>query len=184
MNDKYLFEDIGSFELTQPNMRVSDPCYDKNVWCSLVLHKCRPGTWNAAAAKVDSPTWGTRVAALAVCHSDFPSLTKFEKIGTILPDGVVKIRKTAGVDSGQCGFFDESFYRDNDICKDMDLSVDYGEPWYNLCCETTLDGKMCGIIPHGAVSRSGVGDGAYPLYYIIKDRQVVAAMLQFMEYDE
>ena len=86
----------------------------------------------------------------------------------------------AGVDSGQCGFFDDLFYGDDDVCKNMEITVDYGSPWYNMCCDTTLSEEKCGVVPYGAVSSSGVGDGAYGLYYMLKDGQVVAAMLQFM----
>ena len=38
---------LGEFELTGPNLRVSDPCYERNVWCCGVLSNCVVGTWEA-----------------------------------------------------------------------------------------------------------------------------------------
>ena len=28
------FIDLGEFEMTSPVMRVSDPCYERDVWCA------------------------------------------------------------------------------------------------------------------------------------------------------
>lgn len=186
-SNHYLFEDIGSFDLTQPIMRVSDPCYEKDVWCSLTLPNCKTGTWVAAVAYVDSDSWGRRVAALTVRHADGPSSMRFMDTGR-LPSrpnrpmyDIKMFNEEAGVDSGQCGFFDDKFFGDDDVCKNMTLIADYGNPWYNMCCDATSDGNKCGIVPYGAVSCSGVGDGGYPLFYIEKDGRVVAAMLQFIE---
>lgn len=190
MSGSYCFEDIGSFDLTQPDMRVSDPCYKKDIWCSLTLPNCKTGTWDAAVAHVDSDSWGHRVAALAVRHTNGPSFMQFMNTENLPAHpchpraGIKMFDADAGVDSGQCGFFDNRFYGDDAVCKNMALTADYGNPWYNMCCDATSDDDKCGIVPYGVVSCSGVGDGGYPLYYIEKDGQVVAAMLQFMEPDE
>ena len=182
----YCFEEIGTFELTQPILRVSDPCYNKDVWCSLVLPNAKVGTWEAAVSYVDSDSWGHRVAALAVRHAHGPFFENFANpenlpvLGGYPKNNIHLNNSLAGVDSGQCGFFDDLFYGDDDVCKNMEITVDYGSPWYNMCCDTTLSEEKCGVVPYGAVSSSGVGDGAYGLYYMLKDGQVVAAMLQFM----
>lgn len=185
MSKKFTFESIGSFELTQPNMRVSDPCFNKDVWCSRVLPNCQPGTWEAAIAHIDSNFWGHRVGALVVRHTDGPAFKRFESVRfDRVPKGIEIFPDDAGVDSGQCGFFDDAFFRDDKDCEGIETTVDYGSPWYNVCCDITLSEEMGGIIPHGAVSSSGAGDGGYPIYYIEKDGQVAAAMLQFLDFND
>ena len=49
---------LGEFELTGPNLRVSDPCYERNVWCCGVLSNCVVGTWEAAKSVVDEGAGG------------------------------------------------------------------------------------------------------------------------------
>lgn len=38
---------LGGFEMTSQTMRVSDPCYDRDVWCCGTFGKCKTGTWEA-----------------------------------------------------------------------------------------------------------------------------------------
>ena len=33
---------LGGFEMTSQTMRVSDPCYDRDVWCSVLSVSARP----------------------------------------------------------------------------------------------------------------------------------------------
>lgn len=64
------FIDLGEFEMTSPVMRVSDPCYERDVWCCGTLDHCKLGTWEAGVLKTDESEWGTRCAVLAVRHMD------------------------------------------------------------------------------------------------------------------
>ena len=49
MNYKTDLKRLGSFTITG-QMRVSDPCYKPEVWCSGVLN-AEPGVWEAAGAE-------------------------------------------------------------------------------------------------------------------------------------
>ena len=62
------FIDLGEFEMTSPVMRVSDPCYERDVWCCGTVDHCKLGTWEADVLKTDEGEWGTRCAVLAVRH--------------------------------------------------------------------------------------------------------------------
>lgn len=72
-----------------------------------------------------------------------------------------------GVDSGQAGFFDSKHYKNDKDTKNKPLA-DYidingeGDKWYAMVCNITIDTKLnAGILPFGAVSSSGYGDGEY-----------------------
>jgi hypothetical protein len=145
-------EKIGEFEVVSGVMRISDPCYDRNTWCAdkvpVVL-----GTWNAYVSMVDKRDWGRRVSMLTVAHKDL-----------LFREFVFDEVTGVGVDSGQCGFFDEQYYQDNSLVhRHKRIREEWlveEEPWYSMCCDITLT-KDAGVIPFGAVSRSGFGDGMY-----------------------
>ena len=44
---------LGGFEMTSQTMRVSDPCYDRDVWCCGTFGKCKTGTWEAGVLETD-----------------------------------------------------------------------------------------------------------------------------------
>lgn len=87
------------FEIQSTQMRVTDPCYDKDTWCAGVLDNVLPGTWVAEKEVSDEGSWGMRIARLRVYHENYPYTDPRE----LTPIDV-------GVDSGQAGFFDESQY--------------------------------------------------------------------------
>ena len=66
------FINLGEFEMTSPVMRVSDPCYERDVWCCGTVDHCKLGTWEAGVLKTDEGEWGTRCAVLTVRHKDTP----------------------------------------------------------------------------------------------------------------
>ena len=160
---------LGDFELTSQTMRVSDPCYDRDVWCCGTLDKCRMGTWEAGVLQVDMDDWGVRCAVLAVRHKAAGPDFSVIRQDTVCQnqDGWMEQPFYVGVDSGQAGFFDEAFYQNPSVFADMpapeqNLSPD--DVWYNHVCDITLSDLGAGIIPHGAVSSSGFGDGCYICY--------------------
>ena len=107
------FEPIGKFELTKPVLRVSDPCYEKDIWCSYVLDHCRIGTWEAAVFYYDGGILGRRPARLVIRYNSGPMFDAFENSGLY---DINEAPFVAGVDSGQCGFFADDFYPDDSIC--------------------------------------------------------------------
>lgn len=143
---------LGSFEVTQSELTVSDPCYKPGTWCMGTVCDVLPGTWEAEIGIYNEGKRDTAVAYLAAFHQDCPpkeQLTVREELFEV------------GVDSGQAGIFDSLYYRGGDGSGRTPGETAV-EGWYNSCCHQTLHTKyMAGTIPHGAVSSSGYGDGGY-----------------------
>jgi len=153
---------LGSFELTGTVLRVSDPCYDRDVWCCGTVENCIPGTWDAAILTKDEEPWGNRVAVLSARHSTGPKHTAINRALCNRTHKWKHCEFEVGVDSGQAGIFDEAHYKDNSIFgADVRPKNSYGDLWYSVCCDLTLSRLNAGILPYGAVSSSGYGDGGY-----------------------
>jgi len=152
--------DNKTFEVKSGVMVASDPCYSIPTWCQGVINNVKNGTWLAEVETSDEGDWGNRIARLRVEHINAKRTYRTEQVGM---DG--------GVDSGQFGFFDKDFYRNNEAAKDLkkhDFGENYdrqdGDQWYRACCELTLADESWGVLPQGAVSSSGFGDGSYPVF--------------------
>lgn len=176
---------LGGFEMTSQTMRVSDPCYDRDVWCCGTFGKCKTGTWEAGVLKTDMGDWGVRCAVLAVRHKETGpdySVIRQRKVYQ-MKDGWLEQPIDVGVDSGQAGFYDEAFYQDNSIFKGMpEPEHDYGDLWYNHACDITLSEMSAGVMPYGVVSSSGFGDGSYVCYtHKGSDGEIDFAFVIFMD---
>lgn len=90
----------------------------------------------------------------------------------------------AGVDSGQCGFFDAAKYLQHQGGEYGDLSTFYGQ----ACAATATEGGNCSgggiVMGFGAVSSSGYGDGSYEVYVYEVDGLAVAARVVFISDEE
>lgn len=143
---------LGTFEVTQSELIISDPCYKRGTWCMGAVSDVHPGVWEAKIGLYHEGKHDTAVAYLAAFHEDCP------------PREQLMVREEffeVGVDSGQAGIFDSLYYRGGDGSGQVPDETAV-EEWYNACCHQTLHTKyMAGTIPHGAVSSSGYGDGGY-----------------------
>lgn len=155
------------FEVTSGEIVCSDPCYtiDPPTWCQGIV-KARNGKWISEVKISDEGSWGKRIAELKIYHSDIAD--KFlSEMGNIH-----LLNFSAGVDSGQFGFFDRGTYRNDDSVSDLvkyDFGTNYikdesGDEWYRACCYITLEHEQFGVLPNGAVSSSGFGDGCYDVF--------------------
>jgi len=158
---KEMFQPIGVFEI-KSRLRVSDPCYDPNVWCSGTLF-AKKGNWIAAAMKFDNRRtngWGDRIAILAAKHESCPipiDATTINNTAANLKAGDwYETGFEVGVDSGQAGFYDNDAF----IARDGGRNRD----WYNEVCDMTILNNM-GVLEDCVVVSSGYGDGGYPCYY-------------------
>jgi len=160
---------MNTFEIRSTQMRVTDPCYDKDTWCSGVLEDVLPGTWVAETNLSDEGPWGIRVARLIVRHQDYPAA-----------EATMKTTIDVGVDSGQAGFFDESQYPEGSTGDFGDTDTMYGR-----ICEGTLSETQLGIVEYGVASSSGYGDGGYDCYIgRNRDGQIVVAEIVFITDEE
>ena len=158
---------LGQFALSQPKLRVTDPCYQKDTWCAEVVDVL-PGLWIAQCV-VGPTSWNNRVKLLQVSHE---SLGEAPILDT---RSMEKLGLNAGVDSGQCGFFDDAKYPE--VANEFEYQ---GQTFYARCCNRTLNKSLPGggvvldsTPPAGAagtshaigvVTSSGFGDGGYNVY--------------------
>lgn len=173
-------KNLGIFQVTSGRIKVSDPCYDNDVWCSGDF-LAQNGEWIAEAVFTNENDWGVRVAELRIRHKD-----------AVINDNWVEAGHV-GVDSGQCGFWDYdrwvsegcgrgsrrevgSFY---DRIIDLTLGT---ERWDAEKGMGVLDQSYGGVIEWGAVTRSGYGDGGYffEVQMDEKNEVVVAARLVYI----
>ena len=152
------------FNIQSGSMIISDPCYTPDTWCMGKVENVSNGLW---MADVDIDTRSGRIASI-ICYNNAaqirnPNITSLVYKAPEMPFVV-------GVDSGQAGFFDAKFYRDDESIGSAKTWDDYertesGDKFYSACCYATLDeaktGERFGTIPFGAVSSSGWGDGSY-----------------------
>jgi len=162
---------LGTFEVEEGTLIVSDPCYNLGLWCQGEIQNTKLGTWNAYARHGKSHFGDNRVWELVIIHQNYPeSLTS-----KMTEDTDIDV----GVDSGQAGFFDKNTFHGGEDS--------WGEDgWYDLCCRTTLDTtKSAGVINGGCVSSSGYGDGGYSCF-VTRDgtSEVIGAKIIFISKDD
>lgn len=175
---------LGTFELTGTILRVSDPCYERDVWCCGTVEDCKPGTWEAAVLSRDEGDWGIRNAILIASHTESgPGLESFGNAVTGKDKAWQECPFEVGVDSGQAGIFDEAHYQDDSIFGGLpEPKHDYNDIWYNHCCDITLSRLGAGVIHFGVVSSSGYGDGGYTAYrHTDQDGKTDAILIVFLE---
>lgn len=145
MKDMKEFIFIGTIELGE-KVCITDPCYEP--FDRIV--KVKPGQYDCFVTNDNSE--------IIIRHTNF-SPNRFRlgrKIGY------------AGVDSGQCGFFDSEYYKSEyDAENDSMGEFDNKDSLYGECCEITINtGFSAGILKSkkGFVSRTKYGDGSYPVF--------------------
>ena len=146
---------------------VSDPCYEVPTWCQEVIKNVRPGVYDTEVDYRESDGWGERVHSLTVLHHG---------IRTPLWENY---SDHIGVDSGQCGVFCMTSYRNDEMSQELPWMTEKGDPfsdhpirpqdgegeqWYVKMCDRTLSTEEgWGVYDTGVVSSSGYGDGSYEL---------------------
>lgn len=168
---------MSQIKLTE-NVRVSDPCYNDDVWCKTKLTGVLPGNYNVFIEKGDEHGWGMRVKSVRVIHEDYSDNDMWEGHSEI------------GVDSGQAGIFCETGYR-NDIVAEgivtprisnFDIPFrEEGDKWYEKMCNFTLSDNSFGVYDTGVVTSSGIGDGSYPLDVLREDGKIVGIKITYLE---
>ena len=140
---------------------VSDPCYTIPTWCQIKLKNVLPGRYKTNCRITSNSGWGERCSVLLAVHEDYVTqdLSWREHAGDV------------GVDSGQCGIFCMTSYR-NDVLSegittptlDQPFVIPFredGDKWYEKICKFTLCEPQWGLYDTGVVSSSGIGDGGY-----------------------
>jgi len=110
---------------------VTDPCYDKDVWCRINGIDIERGDYTCIAW-IDNDT--ERVMICGVYLAGIPDANSYEHIGHV------------GVDAGLCGIFENK--------------PDYTDKAWLDFCEEYKDDKWA-ITDEGFFTSSGWGDGEY-----------------------
>jgi len=164
-----------AFQVTSGALRVTDPCYEMDVWCAETIEDVRNGTWLATTGFDQRGN----VACLMIRHE---SAEAIDSANASCFRSTDQEDVSIGVDSGQAGFFDLAPYKAQADTRG-DASQDTAHSaFYNRVCEITNAKKAFGVIEFGAVSRSGYGDGDYRLL-MRRDAKgsLIAAMIAFIE---
>ena len=161
------------------NVMVSDPCYSPDTWCQTKLNSVLPGKYNVEVDKSDLDGWGTRVSSITVIHEDYEDTDDWEQ------------HSECGVDSGQCGIFCMTSYRNDEMSVgittpplDNPFVLPYndkgGDMWYEKMCQFTLGKEQFGLYDTGVVSSSGIGDGLYPMDVMMDGDKIVGIRLEYL----
>jgi hypothetical protein len=144
---------------------VSDPSYDRDVCCMQTEIPVKPGKYRAMVLLSDEKEWGVRVASLVLVHTTHQGSPKKDWETICLP---------IGVDSGQCGIFDDTVYPQS-------KGYPNAEQFYDECCRLTMSDEFAGILKNGkgVVTSSGFGDGYYELLAKKDGDCCVALMLDY-----
>ena len=153
MKEKNNIQALGVFDFSKGTIEVTDPCYDKVVWCRTNIDVL-PGKYEGTAHFENG-----RVKMLQIIHEDYTA--------TIDDCTFVENYNEIGVDSGLCGFFQDK----------PDFS---DEEWHSFCEEYFFN-ESCGQVPYGFWSSSGYGDGCYTVfeYHNVNDTVVGLTLLYF-----
>jgi len=164
------------------NVMVSDPCYSLDTWCQTKLDNVLPGLYNVEVEKSDEGDWGTRVSGITILHE------------SITDDGISlewEDHSECGVDSGQCGIFCMTSYRNDELSEgittpplDRPFVLSYndneGDKWYEKMCQFTLGKDQFGLYDTGVVSSSGIGDGLYPMEVMMDKEKIVGIRITYL----
>ena len=142
---------------------ITDPCYNRDVWCRMTDVKIRKGVYTCIA-------WH---------HKDKGTFNNgepycYDVIGIIgiYLDGVIPCQKEMkkigdiGVDAGLAGFFhNKPDYTDDEWAAFCDR-VRHGDAW---------------LIKEGFYSSSGYGDGCYGVYAYERGGEITAIEIRFLK---
>ena len=168
------------FKITSGQIVLSDPCYsiDPPNWCMGVV-KAKNGLWDV---HVDYD--GSRVKSISAWNIEAAQENN-SLMSEVFTAGFLSF--SFGVDSGQFGYFDRIYYRNDEIITPeipMDESFELeknGDKFYSVCCEATSN-RGYSVLPFGIVSSSGYGNGVYPTRGIMNaDGEYIVLATVFIE---
>jgi hypothetical protein len=148
---------------------LTDPSYDKSVWCRSTVKNMLPGKYNCYSITSDEGEWGNRISESWIIHEDYDKY--FDDI-TIGKEHYI------GVDTALFGYFDNK--------------PDFTEKMYNQFLQLLGNTYPTALISKfdnkdGFVTSSGYGDGSYhPLTWTHPETdKIVAIQTIFIEiFDE
>ena len=141
---------------------VTDPCYDKDVWCRINGVQIKPGIYNCVAWTGKDDDWGRRCWIAGIYHAD--ETRPFNQFFKKNNESVEEIGEI-GVDAGLAGFFHDK--------------PDYNDEEWSRFCDDIFNGDAW-IKDEGFFTSSGCGDGGYSvLAEKNNDGEIIAMEIHF-----
>lgn len=150
---------------------VTDPCYDKDVWCRFTTD-LDPGEYRLMYDKRDEGAWGVRISSVRMVKASAPLRhLAYHKIGEI------------GVDAGLAGFFvNKPDYDDKAWAALCDAMGAVDKAWE---AETGEAYRNVYEFDSGFFVSSGYGDGCYDVYELLDEDSVkVGLEIVFIDDEE
>lgn len=163
---------VGTINIPDGLVDITDPCYDRDVWCRMNDVAVAPGTWNCYAYKGERIGWGNRVWIVQIVIADGP----LDKIAEDKIHSGKSWRQigTVGVDAGLAGFFNHK--------PDFD-----DKEWHDLCNMMFAEERKGDSVftkrfgsGDGFWTESGEGDGCYSVHAIRENRKIIALEIRFL----
>ena len=163
----------GTIQIKGDEVDVTDPCYDKNVWCRTKV-KIYPGTYECYADFADFNCWGSSCMRCYIVNN----AKGLKKRALKELKESARLKACIGVDAGMAGFFDNK------------PDFDDGE-WSKLCDYTLAEetkGKQTFIrtfkTGDGFWTTSGFGDGAYDVRAVEYGDKAIGVVIEFISEKE
>jgi len=129
----------------------------------------KPGKYVVYTAMKDEKEFDMRVAFLMAVHADYAKS---------LNSGWEPYECCVGIDSGQCGIFDDTVFPSDEASRSGYRNA---KLFIDECSKLTLGKNQSGILKSrkGVVSVSGYGDDSYELLCQYHDGERVALMIDY-----
>ncbi|MBY6038062.1 SMI1/KNR4 family protein [Fictibacillus nanhaiensis] len=166
-------KNVGTFTVESGQLIVTDPCYqvEEENELQIILSNVKKGKWQTSISYSHDKV----VETLFVFYGEKKPTGKWHDCD-----------KSIGVDSAQAGIFDLTIFGMDDVIQfevrnvdDIKMDED-GLKYFVACCDVVASDAQGGVVPGGAVSMSGYGDGMYEVkvkYNVSKE--VVGVMIDF-----
>ncbi len=160
------YRNVGTLEIKNGVIDITDPCYDRDMWCRMNNVKVAPGKYICQVEAIDN-IYGHRIKAIRIYLDGYCPINKeMKKIGSI------------GVDAGLAGFF-------------ISPKKDYNDAEWQALCEWMWDKDKSSewnkdednnyfITKEGFFSHSGYGDGVYDVRVAKVNDEIVAVEILFI----
>lgn len=141
---------------------ITDPCYNKDVWCRKDNVKIKEGEYTCMVwyhtdkgKHSDGTPYSYKLVGIIGIYLDgnIPRSKEMEEIGSI------------GVDAGLAGFFHDK--------------PDYSDEAWSAFCDRIAHGDAW-LTDEGFYSSSGYGDGGYGVFAHKQDGEIVALEIRFL----
>ena len=141
---------------------ITDPCYNKDVWCRMNNVEIKPGTYRCVAWMSDEGDWGMRCMTAGIYHASVD-----KPVNSIINRQNEELIGEIGVDTGLAGFFADKPDYDDGEWADFCNNVRNGNAW---------------ILDEGFCTSSGYGDGGYDVYAARNDEgEIIALEIRFYD---